>query len=288
MDRIQTAVSDARKAFDASGSGAAVTALVRGLRGVRELRRAIGSLGISDEAAFEIEHRLKLKEAQFSDALLLATDVRVEAIARDGLVVPGQNVQVDLLIANRSRAPVMISRRSIAGLEAQAPVCKDDVLLRAPEGRSACAVTARIPADARLTAAHFRYATDAARFNVDPDVPPGLPFRPTPFTASYLLNVAGIDVTATVPVQFRSEGDLFSGEKRSELHVVPRFALSVSPEIVVVAAAVTAKPVGRDVRVSVTNHGPGPAKATVQLEIPAGWKASPATAPVAFTREDEA
>ena len=36
---------------------------------------------------------------------------------------------------------------------------------------------ARIPADARLTAAHFRYATDAARFVVDPDVPPGLPFQ---------------------------------------------------------------------------------------------------------------
>jgi LmbE family N-acetylglucosaminyl deacetylase len=288
VDRIQAAVSDARKSFDAGGSSAAVTALVRGLRAVRELRRSLASLGISDEAAFEIEHRLKLKEAQFGEALLLATDVRIEAIARDGLVVPGQNVQVDLLIGNRSRAPVMISRRSIAGLEAQAPVCKDDVLLRAPEGRSACSVTARIPADARLTAAHFRYATDAARFVVDSDVAPGLPFRPTPFTASYLLNVAGIDVTATVPVQFRSEGNLFSGEKRSELHVVPRFALTVSPEIVVVPSAAAAKPVGRDVRVTVINHGQAAAKATVQLEIPAGWKSTPATAPVAFTREDEA
>jgi LmbE family N-acetylglucosaminyl deacetylase len=290
LDRIQSAVSDARKAFDASGSGAAVTALVRGLGAVRALRRSLGALGISDEAAFEIDHRLKFKERQFSDALLVATDVRVEAIARDGLVVPGQSVQVDLLVANRSRAPVMISRRSIAGLDAKTPVCEDDKLLRAPEGRAACAVTARVPENARLTAAHFRYATDSARFVLDQDVPPGLPFRPTPFTASFLLNVAGIDVTTSVPVEFRSEGNLFSGEKRAELHVVPRFAVAATPEIAVVpqAAPAAAKPLPREVRVAVTNHGTGPAKATVDLELPPGWKSAPASAPVAFTREDEA
>jgi LmbE family N-acetylglucosaminyl deacetylase len=291
VDRIQAAVSDARRSFDANGSSAAVTALVRGLRAVRELRRLLPTLGLSSDAAFEIDHRLQLKESQFSEALLLATDVRVEAIARDGLVVPGQIVDVDLLIANRSRAPVMISRRSLAGFEAATPPCKDDQLLRAPEGRSACAVKARVPADAKLTAAHFRDATDAARFVVDPDVPPGLPFRPTRFTASFLLNVAGIDVTATIPVQFRSEGSIFSGEKRAELHVVPNFAVSMSPEIVVIPrgpSPTAARPVERDVRVTVINHTSGAAKATVQLDLPQGWRATPASAPVAFTRQDEA
>jgi hypothetical protein len=275
-----------------------VTALVRGLRAVRELRRNLGSMGVSPDAAFEIEHRLDYKEKQFAEALLLATDVRIEAIARDGLVVPGQNVQVDLLVANRSRAPVMISRRSVSGLEAKAPVCEDDKLLRAPEGRAACTVTARIPSDARLTAAHFRYeqpassgATRAERFVVDSDVPAGLPFRPTPFTASFLLNVAGIDVMPTIPIQFRSEGNIFSGEKRGELHVVPKFAASTSPEIAIVAHGTTpanARGTEREVRVTVTNHSPGAAKATVQLELPRGWQATPASAPVAFTREDEA
>jgi LmbE family N-acetylglucosaminyl deacetylase len=286
LDRIQAAVDDARKAMDAGGSNATVTPLVRGLRAVRELRRGAASMGLTDDGLFEIEHRMKLKEAQFAEALLLAAEVRVEAIARDTLVVPGQDVQVDLLIANRSRNPVMISRRSLAGFDAtQGPACKDDALLRAPEGRSACAVQVRIPADARLTAAHFRYAPDAARFVVDPDVPHGLPFRPTPFTASFLLNVAGIDVTATTPVQFRSEGNIFSGEKRGELHVVPKFAVNVSPAIAVVASSGNAE---REVRVTVTNHSRGAAKAVVQLDVPQAWKATPATAPVAFTREDEA
>jgi LmbE family N-acetylglucosaminyl deacetylase len=289
LDRIQSTVNEARAAVDAGGSGAAVTALVRGLGAVRGLRRAIGSMGLSDSGAFEIDHRLSFKEAQFAEALLLASDVRVEAIARDGLVVPGQNVQLELLIANRSRVPVMISRRSVAGFDTAGAICKDDTLLRAPEGRSACSFEARVPADARLTGAHFRQAPDAARFVLDPDVAPGLPFRPTPFTASFLLNVAGIDVTKVIPVQFRSEGNIFSGEKRSELHVVPRFAVSASPEIVVVSheEAAPAKPASREIRVTVTNHATGAARAAVQLEVPPGWSSVPASAPVSFTREDE-
>ena len=78
----------------------------------------------------------------------------------------------------------MLSRRSLSGFDVKGELCKDDALMRGPESRQSCTVTAQVPADARLTAAHFKYATGAARFVLDPDVPPGLPFRPTPFTAN--------------------------------------------------------------------------------------------------------
>jgi hypothetical protein len=41
------------------------------------------------------------------------------------------------------------------------------------------------------------------------------------------------------------------------------------------------------VRVTVTNHAKGAAKADVALDLPQGWRAMPATQPIAFTREDE-
>jgi hypothetical protein len=70
---------------------------------------------------------------------------------------------------------------------------------------------------------------------------------------------------------------------------VPKFAVSASPSIAVVPATAAATPGSeREVRVTVTNHSVGAATATVQLEVPQGWKAAPASAPVAFTREDEA
>ncbi len=292
LDRIRAAASEARAAFAKGGGTATVPALLRGLTAVRELRTMLASMAVAEQARYEIDHRLKLKDAQFGEALLLAADVRLEAIARDGLVVAGESVQVDLLAANRSLVvPVMMSRRSVAGFETAGELCKDDALMRGSESRSSCTFSARIPASARLTAAHFRYAADAARFVVDPDVPPGLPFRATPFTATFLLNIAGADVATTTPVQFRSEGNLFSGEKRGEIHVVPKFAVSVSPEIAVVPLGVTpakARGTDRELRVTVTNHAQGAAKADVHLDVPQGWRTAPASASVSFTREDEA
>ena len=74
-------------------------------------------MAITADARYEIDHRLRVKDAQFSEAMRLASGVQLDAIARDGIVVPGQDVQVDLLIANRSATiPVMISRRSVVRL----------------------------------------------------------------------------------------------------------------------------------------------------------------------------
>ena len=42
---------------------------------------------------FEIDFRLRLKEKQFEEAAMLASGVRIEALADDGLVVPGQNAE---------------------------------------------------------------------------------------------------------------------------------------------------------------------------------------------------
>ena len=148
-----------------------------------------------------------------------------------------------------------------------------------------------VPADARLTAAHFRYATNASRFVLDPDVPFGLPFRPTPFNATFTLAVGGVEFPVTVPVQARSEADLFSGEKRAEVHVVPAFAVTASPETSSSPPRATpqnARGTRKDVRVTVVNHFKGAATGEATLELPQGWRATPATQPVSFSREDEA
>jgi len=149
----------------------------------------------------------------------------------------------------------------------------------------------QVPADAKPTAAHFRNAPAAARYVFDPDVPFGLPFRPSPFRARVEMDLAGARIVRELPVQYRYAGPGLVGEKRMELNVVPTFAVSVSPQIVVVprrpGAAATGAPVGRELRVTVINGGEGPASATVRLKIPSGWRVTPQTASVSLTREDE-
>ena len=314
LDRIGASVKDARAAMAANGDAATVAPLSRGLRLVRELRGALSSMSLSETGRYEIEFRLAQKEAQFSQALVLAADVRLDAVARDGLAVPGQPVQVDMMAANRGRSAVDVAmvangfapstpdgRSGQAGGPAAACESSSAVV---PGSSRSCGKTLTIPADARLTAAHFRTGTEGARYVFDADVPFGLPFRPTPYTATFSLSVGGVPFTIALPIQARSEADIFAGEKRQEIHVVPAFAVKATPEIVIVSTNPSTRdsgPVGpaaarsglapdgaKDIRVTVTNHAKGAANAEVALELPQGWRATPPTQAVSFSREDEA
>jgi len=254
----------------ARGSAATVPSLASGLTAVRALRRDLPGMGLTGDARFEIDFRLAQKESQFISALVAASNLVIEAIGNDGLVTPGQQVGVQLIAAAQGAAPIEVKSRVLNGFDQ--PTEKGGV----------------IPAGARLTAAHFRYAKDAARFILDPDVPFGLPFRPTPFTATFTLAVAGVEFPVTVPVQARSGVDLFSGEKRAELHVVPAFTVTTTPDTLIVPTRSTTATARKDIRVTVVNHGQGAASGEVSLELPAGWKATPAVQPVTLSREDEA
>ena len=77
-----------------------------------------------------------------------------------------------------------------------------------------------------------------------------------------------------------------------ELNVVPRLAVSLTPEIAILPAsqvsASAARPAGRELRVTVINGSKGPADGDVSLEVPAGWTVAPPSAKVSLAREDEA
>ena len=273
LSAIADHVRTARQALGTSGSAGVVPPLSAGLSAVRALRRDLPGMGVSEEARFEIDFRLAQKEPQFITALLAATDTRLDAVADDGLVTPGQQVGVRLIAATRGPVPVEVRSKTLNGFDQ-------------PTGNGGV-----IPANARPTAAHFRYATGASRFVLDADVPFGLPFRPTPFTATFVLAIGGVEVPVTVPVQARSEGNLFSGEKRAELHVVPAFSVTATPETLIVPSRATpanGRGSRKDVRVTVVNHVKGAATGEVVLELPEGWRAEPAAQTVSLSREDEA
>ena len=292
LDRITAAVVNARKALSAGGEAATVAPLTTGLKALRDVRAALATMNLSEAARYEIDFRLSKKEPQFAQALILATDVRLDAVSRDGLVVAGQPVQVDLMAANRGKISVAVNVETKGFTTTAACVTSGEL---APGASRNCGQTVNVPVDAKLTAAHFHgnpFVPSApgekavARYVFDADVPFGLPFRPTPFTATFALSVNNTPFSITLPIQARSEGNLFSGEKRAEIHVVPAFAVTTTPDIVVVSTSGSAAQ-GKDVRVTVTNHSKGAAKADVTLQLPQGWRVTPATQAVSFSREDE-
>jgi len=292
-------VSAAEQQAASAGPSAAVAPLASGLQAVRSLRSqlAAGSMGIPDEARFEIDARLERKERQFMDALLAAGGVRLEALSDDGLVVAGQGVKLTLLAANRGAGAIAVKQIGFRGFDGEAGICKTGPV--APSGVYRCEASLQVSKQARLTAQYWKRLPDAARYQFETDAPFGLPFRPTPFRVQFDLEVGGVALTIERPVQHRYEGNIFSGEKRMELQAVPRLSVAVTPEIAILpaaggsggaAGARASRPVraaGRELRVTVINGGKGAAEGDVALEVPAGWTVTPAAAHVSLAREDE-
>ncbi len=282
LQAFRADVETATAAVATKGPVAAAPPLAAGLTAVRDLRAKLTTLGLSDAARYEIEFRLAQKEKQFEAALVLTHGIRVEALADDGSVVAGQRVKVSLVAGNHGSAEVFLKQVSMSDREGLTCV---PVVQRIPAGGARpCDMTITV-GDVPLSTPYWTPREDAARYDFDPDVPFGVPFRPTPFRATFTFTIAGADVTVERPVEYRYS-DLFAGEKRMELQAVPPVAVRMTPAIVVIPTGREGGP-ARNVQVTVTNNQKGPLTAAASLRLPAGWRATPASAPVTFAREDE-
>ena len=345
LAQVNTAVVAAQKAFDVSTDQAALTPLLAGLHAVRVLRGQLRTFStIEAGARADIEFRLRQKEREFQQAALIAAGIRVEALANDGVVVPGQPVRVSVLVANRGVADVAVKQVTFNGFDGEG-ACALTAVTQAAGGRGNapapagptlsslkkdqvghCEPTLKIPSAARISEPYWHRAGEAGRYTFDADAPFGLPYRPTPFyVQATLVFPGGEEVYKGLPVQHRYEGDIFSGEKRMDLLVVPALSVRVSPDIVIIpvaslkpvptvappaargprTAAAQAPPAGRgrgraataappappdvsrEIRVTVVNDTPGATESVVKLAVPAGWTASPAEQTVKFERQDE-
>jgi len=333
LQTISSSVDAAKQAIEARGPAAAAAPLAQGLAAVRGLRASLAGSkdttaptgGIQPDARYEIDLRLALKESQFQEALLLTHGIRLEALADDGTVTVGQQVKVSTVAGNYGPSDVVLKSVTLRGFEAggdngssSAPskeaVCVPTNGTIQTGAAASCAPTLRV-ANVPASTPYWTPRRDAARYDFDSDVPFGLPFRPTPFRANFALTIGGADVHVERNVEFRYS-DLFAGEKRMELQVVPPFNVRMTPSVAIVEGvdnepgeqreremeqraereertvratprppAARARP--RTITVSVTNNHPGAINAVASVEVPTGWTVAPASAPVKFERTDE-
>jgi LmbE family N-acetylglucosaminyl deacetylase len=283
----------AQKAFAEGNDAGTALPVEAGLTAIRALRAQLGSMGLDAAARYEIDFRLRLKECDYQDAVLAAHDITFDAVADDGLVIEGQPVQLRLQASNHGGSDVSVTGVEIAGFDGPgncaAGAAKKDAVYT-------CATQVHVPKDAKLTTPYFndnywKHGENQAIQVFDPSVPFGVPFAPTPFRVTFHVKAGDVEVARELPVEYRYVKDIYFGDKRMELNVVPAFSVRISPELAVIPAPTAgpaAKPIEREVDVTVTNGTKGAAKTTVTLDPPTGWKVSPATAEIAFTHEDEA
>jgi LmbE family N-acetylglucosaminyl deacetylase len=269
LNVIANAVRTAQKSFDSSNDDAAVKPLLDGLFAVRVLRREVRGMAIDAAAKYEIDFRLRQKEGEFQQAAILAKGLRIEATANDGVVVPGQQVKVNVVVANRGTGEVAIKQVKFEGFQGDAstssnqasacvmtayagspfpfPIAGRGGMNASPEqplsnlrkGQIAhCEPTLTILATARTSEPYWHRKGEDGRYTFDADAPFGLPMRPTPFYVQVTLVFGGgQEVIDGLPVQYRYEGDVFGGEKWSDLQVVPALSVRMTPEVAIIPAA---------------------------------------------------
>ncbi len=206
-------------------------------------------------------------------------------------MIPGQPIRLALQATNHGASEVTVTHVDIAGFDAPSNCAPGK---SAKETAYTCTGEAHVPKNAKPTAPYFsdnywKHPENQAIQIFDPSVPFGVPFAPTPFRVTFHVKAGDVEVTKELPIEYRYTKDIYFGDKRMELNVVPAFSVQVTPSLAVIPlpSGNPAKPTEREVHVTVTNGTKAAAQANVALELPAGWKINPATVSLSFAHEDE-
>ena len=288
LDELQRSIAAVVEAFDFRAPERSVPGLVRGL-GL--LRSAIAASAAAPETRFH----LRLKERQLEDAILAANGVRVvaalEGPARGAVLVPGESATVRVAVETPGNGDVTVGAVRVAS-RGGAVLARTTDVPRDPQG-SVATLQIRIPRNGRddpAAAPYFgRDGLAENHYRISDSTDLHLPWRRPGLSAGVELSVAGHVFERSVPVTAQVPR-LPYGSVTREVAVLPALSVSVEPGVRIVP--VVREPAeGRDpgtaggepvasapaqVRVR-TNANAAPLAATILLELPYGWTATPET-----------
>ncbi|HTI03807.1 MAG TPA: PIG-L family deacetylase [Gemmatimonadales bacterium] len=244
------------------------------------LLRASRTLGDADS----------VQRALLDRAIAQAAGVTLDGTADDGIVTPGERLQLEVTVWNAGDSTIKLDSVAIA---APAGWALERLELGAPSVVPNTALTRRfvltVARDAERTQPYFlrRPLTNRGGLYDWSAAPPdvrGLPFEPPPVTARVRLVIGGEPVTLTREIVYRYR-DQAIGEIRRPLFVTRDVEVQVTPEELLWPIDGSAHE-PRHVTLTVTNRGRGAASARLAITTPAGWPSVSAES-LAFTREDE-
>jgi LmbE family N-acetylglucosaminyl deacetylase len=294
LNQIKDAAAKALAEFRAEDPLRVAPHLADGLREVRALRATINNLDPVSKATVEV--MLGRKEWEFSDALVKAHGIIVDALSNTEIVTPGEWVEASVNIyfgdkKSLTTPPnVRLAAPSDWVIESLLAAANEDQsvpqFMRQRERIDAGArFRAKVP-DGEMPSQPYWLVRERTRdqYDWDEKMPRNLPFAPPLVSAEIDLTLAGERVTLRQPVEFRFSDKTF-GEIRRELKVAPALTLEVRPGLIVIPSGSAQRT--REVSIEITHQARQPTNGTVRLEAPAGWKIEADTRPLAFTRPGE-
>ena len=281
---MDAAARDALTDYEPLTPAAIIPSLADGLRATRAARTALPSSAGTADARADADFLLAFKEHDFAEAIAAAAGLTVDPLADNETVIQGGTVTVTVrtfapgapvtVTDTRVTAPTGWTVERIAGADSAAAP-------NAFAARDTPSHTARyrltVPADAPLTQPYFlQQRRQGNSYAWTDDAPKTLPFGPPPLEGHVSMEISGVTITVTRPVQYRI-GDRVRGELRREVNVVPAVVVGLDSRLLIVPLGSTVNQQRLVVRA--TSFAPQATSGTLRLRLPQGWTSVPASMP---------
>lgn len=293
---MDAAAKEASRLYDARTPSAIVPALARGLAATRAARAAARALSATADAKAEADFLLAFKEHDFTEALAGAAGLTLDPLASAETVTPGDALTVTVRAFATDAAALKLGAARVTGpagwTMAPAPPAEDHdadnpfARFFRESPTASATLRAQAPADAPLTQPYWlAQPRKGDLFEWPAGSPKGAPLAEPLLTAHLSVEIAGVSFELARPVEYRY-ADRVRGEIRRRVAVVPAVAVGLESRLMVVPSGRAAEP--RTVVVRIASLARNEVSGEVALSMPAGWTATPASAPVTLTPGERA
>jgi len=305
LEQIQSTVRQATQSFSAADPARIAPILAKGLSATNALIAKVdANTSMSPAAKYDVLHELRIKQAQFNDALTEALGLAVYAVVAPeevaggpvgtfglagnpttlSVAIPGQKVAVNVRVTDAGTEPVTVTNVGLAhasghGWQLSGALTSPASL--AAGATKAVRVAAVVPDDAEFTEPYYsRPSIEQPYYDIKDKQYTSLPNMPYPLSAHVAFQYRGVTLQLAQVVQAvkRVTGE---GTVYEPLVVGPAVSVTLAENASVVPLGTASFPMV----VTVHSNVKGPAQGTVHLNLPPGWSSSPATAKFQTSRD---
>jgi len=281
LAQINQHVEAALHGFQAASPDGIAPELAQGLAATNALIQTVRSGPLSAQAKYDVLHELRIKQAQFNNALLEALGVSLSArLAGAGggpgatapVVIPGERVNVDVHLNNPSGQSIELDGLELRGFAATVRSSAAAVPLAHNQSHTA-RLSITVPENAAYTRPYYsRPNIEQPYYDISEPADVTLPAAPYPLEAWAELRYQ--DVTLHIGQVVASVTKVNGDVVENPAVVAPAISVAIAPKIGILPLPASAF----DLTVTVHSNVPGEAEGAVNLRLPQGWQAAPASA----------
>jgi LmbE family N-acetylglucosaminyl deacetylase len=302
LSRINGFVEKAMSDFSAQHPEALASTLAAGLKATNELLDKVAASSLSDDSKYDVTHELKVKQHQFGNALAESLGLSVlAAVAPEKepsgpfahffgipesfqVAIPGQEFWVKVHANSPTNVPVQLESAALEAPQGEQwtvePASQHGETLKGNQS-SDVRFTIHVAQNAAPTRPYFtRPDIEQPYYTIEDAKLVNQPLAPYPLSARLRFSYDGAPFEIAQVVQSVKQVT-GAGTVFEPLRLGPAISVGVAPQAGIVPLSSKAF----DLTVTVHSNVKGPAKGTVRLDLPAGWKAPQQE--FSMTKDDE-